>query len=351
MKQREHNAGSEALEGSVLLISDKSGNQLTALLQRAGLTAAEAPNGIDALVNAIQGIRRGFTYDLVLVNLKEPFSEWQRTVMSIRNLSEYRSVPILICAERASAEAHEVFLPTGANEAITLPVDTVAKVNRLRYWLGPGKSLAAKAIEGLQLDEVQMLEGIELQTGLSHLAGNWKLYRDLLLKFSGGYSGFADQLEQKLEARELSDAGRMIHTLKGLSGSLGMMRLRLFSQQLEEIIRHGVMGEPRALVQPLSNELQKVLASIHENLSGSNPERTPQTEGMSITKLLELERTLNEHNPEATQRVKEIGSIKGCEPELARLKRAVAAYEFDTALAVLREIKASPLGSSAHRDD
>lgn len=184
-----------------------------------------------------------------------------------------------------------------------------------------------------------MLEGIDLQTGLSHLAGNWKLYRDLLLKFSTSNATFAQRLVELLNNGKLSDVGRMIHTLKGLAGSLGMNRLCLLSHQLEEIIRHGVTSDPRYLVQPLADELAKVIGSIQKSISSSEETHASQSPGMTIARLQELESALNDHNPDATKQVMELGSITGYESEMVRLKKAVAEYEFDTALAVLKEIK------------
>jgi HPt (histidine-containing phosphotransfer) domain-containing protein len=184
-----------------------------------------------------------------------------------------------------------------------------------------------------------MLEGIDLQTGLAHLAGNWKLYSDLLLKFSSSNATFAQRLAELLNNGKLSDVGRMIHTLKGLAGSLGMTRLCLLSHQLEEIIRHGVTGDPRYLVQPLSDELAKVIGSIQRSIPQSEVTHASEPLGMTIARLQELESALNDHNPDATKQVRELGSITGYESEMIRLKKAVAEYEFDTALAVLREIK------------
>jgi len=245
--------------GSILLVEDNEINQLVAieLLKGFGFTVDVAGNGFEAIEKLKGRIKDGVLYDVVLMDLQMPVMGGRLATMEIRKLEECKTLPIIAMTADAMTSVREECLEIGMNDFITKPINPNAMLETIEKWLpiaqikGPshnGHSLATKSFEGINLEE-----------GISRVGGNRELYHKLLLKFSAEHALFIDSLTAKLEAGKADEAGRMIHTLKGLSASLGMGELHRRSRVLEEnLLRRG----SNSGVQPLSEALSTVLDSI-----------------------------------------------------------------------------------------
>lgn len=78
---------------------------------------------------------------------------------------------------------------------------------------------------------------LNLKDALVHLGGSVSLYRTLLQGFKDKYSSIDTDIKNQLVNREVEDARRLAHSMKGLSGNLGASDLQRYSRKLEEVIK------------------------------------------------------------------------------------------------------------------
>jgi HPt (histidine-containing phosphotransfer) domain-containing protein len=78
----------------------------------------------------------------------------------------------------------------------------------------------------------------DLKTALSNLGGSVKLYRTLIAGFVDKYSHIDNQIYELLLQRKTEEARRMAHSIKGLSGNLGVEDLRNVALNLELDIKN-----------------------------------------------------------------------------------------------------------------
>ena len=63
------------------------------------------------------------------------------------------------------------------------------------------------------------IAGVDLADGLNRVAGNRRLYRDLLGQFAKKQGDAAAQISAALENRDAKLAERIAHTVKGVAGN------------------------------------------------------------------------------------------------------------------------------------
>lgn len=76
---------------------------------------------------------------------------------------------------------------------------------------------------------------INLEDALRRIGGNINLYKRLLGRFVEGNS--LEPLEDALLSGDMEESARLIHTLKGVSANLSLIRIRDISIDLEKAIK------------------------------------------------------------------------------------------------------------------
>ncbi len=96
-------------------------------------------------------------------------------------------------------------------------------------------------MEQMQIKATLGQAGVDYDKGLERFMGNVALYHKFLLKFlvDGSYADFV----QELAAGDLALAERSVHTLKGTSGNLSLMRLFEAADAAVQAIRTGQSSE------------------------------------------------------------------------------------------------------------
>ena len=79
---------------------------------------------------------------------------------------------------------------------------------------------------------------VDIEFGLSQLSGNKKLLFTLLGKFTDEYRTLDTDLQGLVESQQYDDAYSLIHTLKGVTGNLGLFALHNASKPVESAIRN-----------------------------------------------------------------------------------------------------------------
>ena len=81
-------------------------------------------------------------------------------------------------------------------------------------------------------------EYINVNDALKRIGGSMDLYKRLLAQFSGG--DHIDPLEEALSTGAMEEASRLIHSLKGVSANLSLIKLSTVATELEHKIKEGI---------------------------------------------------------------------------------------------------------------
>ena len=113
---------------------------------------------------------------------------------------------------------------------------------------------------------------LDLEFGLTQLSGNRELLVKLLGKFQAEYTDADNKFSTLINSGDHTEAKNMIHTIKGVSGNLGMNALHLLCKQLEQSILADSVGQ--TLQDDFTAILERTFLTI-EALSSDNGNEEP----------------------------------------------------------------------------
>lgn len=99
------------------------------------------------------------------------------------------------------------------------------------------------------------------EEAIKNLGGHESIYNKHIKKFKANYSNSAAQISHLLEEKNFDEARRLAHSIKGLSGTLGMLNVMESSAELERAI---LKGEGYDLSKELENFDKDLKAVIEE---------------------------------------------------------------------------------------
>ena len=105
---------------NVLLVEDTEDNRfmMRRLLEMSGYRVSEATNGAEAVRTA-----QAEKPEIILMDLSLPMVDGLAATRIIRQLREFRNVPIIAVSAHDSADFHTEALAAGCNAYITKPID------------------------------------------------------------------------------------------------------------------------------------------------------------------------------------------------------------------------------------
>jgi CheY-like chemotaxis protein len=101
------------------------------VLERHGMNVIYAENGRDGL----EMLRQHPEVDLVLMDIMMPEMDGYETMQAVRQMPEYRDLPIISLTAKAMKGDREKSIASGASDYITKPVDTDQLLSLMRVWL------------------------------------------------------------------------------------------------------------------------------------------------------------------------------------------------------------------------
>ncbi|MBN2810223.1 MAG: cache domain-containing protein [Deltaproteobacteria bacterium] len=318
---------------TILLAEDNSTNQeiVLGLLEASGIKIDVAEDGRQAVA-----LSREKHYDLILMDLQMPHLDGYEATGFIRESD--RDIPIIALTANAMAEDVENTRRAGMNEHLNKPIEVEKLYEVLLRYLGgttaPAGSdveveakLAAPARRRFSAERCQV---IDVQKGLSHLAGDEGLYVRILRSFVEEFKGV------KIDFADYDLAARTIHTLKGLSANIGALALHRVCLELEE--------HPEASRLPyLYAQLELVFSDIERSLMAADEGVKPSAEVISAAlfaeKIAALKPALaRRRSRECSPIIEELRKYR-LDPEqdklLTALEKMVMARDFKAAAGLL----------------
>jgi len=349
-------AGPEDLEGiRLLLVEDNEINQEVAceLLRDVGVEIEVAGNGRDA----VQMVAAD-DFDGVLMDIQMPVMDGYDATREIRKTFSAEALPIIAMTANAMAGDREKALDCGMNDHVPKPIDPDQLYTAIRRWFHPPKSArATAAAESADVagssrpapDLPDVLDGIDIDSGLARVAGNANLYRKILQKFRNGHMNDAGEISRALGAGDLDTAQRIAHTVKGVAGNLGANDLHVAAKQVDAALKAKDFDAALKALPAMTAELTRIKQSVDAVWPAPGPAgsevKEPAVEvNLSLVseQLTQLEKLVRGYDSEAQKVLDELAPLleksqfRGAVDKIAE---QLSDYDFDQALEELLELR------------
>ncbi|MBN4078281.1 response regulator [Nitrospina gracilis] len=228
---------------NVLLVDDNEINQevATELLEQAGMCVTIAGDGKEAVEKVTQS-----AFDCVFMDIQMPIMDGYEATRVIRKNEYLASLPILAMTANAMQGDREKCIDAGMNDHVAKPIDPKELYSALIKWIparegiGQETTSSPERIQTTQTKEIlPELPGIDVDGGLERVNGNEKLYRKLLGNFYQTNKNTKLEIEKALKNGDIKLAERLVHTVKGVSSTIGADGLAEVSQPLETGLHNG----------------------------------------------------------------------------------------------------------------
>lgn len=242
----------KTLTGSnILLVEDNLINQeiIIGLLEGSGINIDIASNGQEAVDMYLENQDK---YELIFMDIQMPIMDGFKATKIIRMKDII--IPIIALTANAMVEDRKKSRKFKINRHLNKPLDVeelyetlltyVSK--KVDYDFHDNSEKKEKSSE-----DVPKLSSIDMKKGMSFLGNNIKLYKKILNNF---YNDYIDIVFEDFADKEFY---MMVHTIKGLSASIGANELFFIAKRIED-------NKDRMLVPLLNEELNKVLMDIQE---------------------------------------------------------------------------------------
>ncbi|MEO5342260.1 MAG: ATP-binding protein [Gammaproteobacteria bacterium SHHR-1] len=245
----------------LLLVEDNAINRkvIQGMLRHSGIVIEEAFDGAQAVARYAQGQA---DFDLILMDVQMPVMGGYEATRQIRRLAP--DTPIFALTADAQISDVEQARACGMNEHLHKPIDVAQLFSLLLDYLGEGPTSApvppeqpgrpSAASPSLPAAATPLLDR---QAGLERMGGDAELYAELLEEFHHRYAPLADGLRTAM-AEDPQATRRLIHSIKGISSTLGADRLAQIAAQIQA---SGDDFDP-ALLEQFQAELKRLCREI-----------------------------------------------------------------------------------------
>ena len=261
----------------ILLVEDNEVNQQVAaeLLESVGASVQIANHGGEALRILTKG-EQPPPFDIVFMDLQMPEMDGFTATRLLRAEPQLQDLPIIAMTAHALVEERQRCLEAGMNDHVSKPIDPDALFTTLMRWVKPRQAPTAevaarpaKPADDMILPEIT---GVDVESGLRRVAGNKRLYRDLLLQFAAKQSDVDSQISTAIENGDRKLAERAVHTVKGVAGNIGLSLVFTAAEKLERAIREEDASVP-ALVEEFAQVLRRQVQTIQQAIRDVMPNR------------------------------------------------------------------------------
>ena len=356
----------------LLLVEDNPTNQEIALslLGRMGLQVTVANHGREALEQLA-----GQRFDLVLMDLQMPVMDGFEATAAIRATDWGRQLPIVAMTAAAFDDDRRRVLDAGMNDFVSKPVDSRRLLDVLLRWLPhrPLQDLSAAAGVSALPDAADAtpaaapalpaatqallpteLEGFELDRTLERLDHDQTLLLRALRQFLRDFPAddWVAQFDAACRQADWVSAQRQAHTLKGVAGSLGAVRVQQAATALDALLKTAASQsgcDPDQLAQRRDDCLQALRAAIAELQDKLPPEAAtaqsatgPAQPEAALQDLAEAEQLLGRNRGLPAALLPRLRAHLGqhaARAQFDRLTDQVSAFDFDGALETIRAMR------------
>ena len=348
-------------EAKILLVEDNDMNQELAvsLLNSVGLATMVAANGKIALELLKQN-----AFDLVLMDIQMPVMNGLDATRAIRNRSDeyFKNVPIIAMSARAFQKDRDDCIKAGMNSYIAKPIDPMLLYAELAKYLPVADKMPVVAsvsepeLKPVSTDDsvvtqFQKVRNFDAAAGLYHANDNKNLYFKIIQGFVRDYSSETIKLKKAFEGGDYEESTRIVHTIKGLCGTIGSYHVQTLGVMLENSLlkKEQNYSEYNAFVDALEDlidDLKIVLQNIASEQSNAAviiKHVDPEAISKLTQALEELKPAVESCSLTASKRIldslDEIMFSQEQESLLQKLRNQIDDYDFSAAEETLKSLE------------
>jgi len=304
-------------DGLILVCEDNPMNQrvICEHLERVGLVSVIAENGKTGVEMVAERIRKGQPpFDMIFMDIFMPVMDG---VEATEKIAAFRTnTPIVAMTANVMTGELDNYRKSGMIDCVGKPFTTQELWRCLLKHLTPVSfSIVEEADQARDNEELQKKLRV-------------KFVRDNQTKYK--------EVSEAIDAKDITLAHRLAHTLKGTAGMIGMVALQNAAAEVEALLKDGAIPSAE-LMCSLEVELKTVLEKLRPLFFESTKCIDPADANSEQIRVLfsKLELMLENINPECVSLLDEIRAIAGAE----ELARQIEDYDFDSAARTLSEIK------------
>ena len=284
----------------LLVVEDNLINQQVAreLLRGEGATVVIAANGqlgVDAVASADP------PFHAVLMDLQMPVMDGYAATQAIRQELGLTRLPIIAMTANAMASDREACLRCGMDDHLGKPFELNHLVEvlqnhtrRAKPPAGLAQAAASLSVPAPDADATAPTSTnpapdvyrVDTQGALARLDGNTGLYGQILQTYLGDLAQQPAQFAELLRTGEAAQAIRLMHTLKGVSGTVGALHLSTVAAAAEADLKRGVAeSEHSELCARLSDAVNGTIGTmtpLAEHYAAPTPSHTNAAQASDI---------------------------------------------------------------------
>ena len=360
-KVKSHSKTTEQLNSirgaKILIVEDNDNNQQVAkeILEQENFWITIANHGAEA-IELIPDHNGKSKFDLILMDLQMPVMDGYYATKHIREQLKLTNLPIIAMTAEAIKGIQDKILKAGMNDYISKPFDPQELLNCLINWIPKGNREYFMPQEDDQdnvivEENIPDLDGININIGLLRTNNNKKLFQHLIFQFNLKNYNFVKNIRQNVLNNHRELVQRMVHTLKGVSGSIGAVNLQKQLIEFEKVILKNDlnMDALNPYLQDIDNEMNRIFYSItqYENnmqKSKSHVSRNQyQFDPQQIKQLLiKLEENLKNYSTQANDILTQVKNILiqlNLWEQFKHIETFINNYLFEKAIIVLHDIQ------------
>jgi len=342
---RNYESATAQLRGrKVLLVEDNPFNQELEmeLLLSHGLQAKLAKNGKQAL-QLLQQER----FDGVLMDCQMPVMDGYEATRKIRANPQWAALPVLAMTANILPEDLQKAQLAGMNDHIGKPIDLREMFIKMAIWFQPSaaQSSASEAppstlsADTRSLRYFEQMQYLDANAGLQRLQGDSDLYLRLLKKFELHKKEAGEILQQAWKDQDTPQINALLHSMKGVAGSIGALQLQQQSEALEAHLQ-----VQSALTAEQLADWQQALQNTLNDIARLPEEETRELDIFSDEELAknlsaQLKTQLSSFDVGATDTLQnwlKICVLPEQRQQLQQMHQALEDYDFETALNILQ---------------
>lgn len=316
-----------SLEGStILLVEDNILNQkiITGILKSSGIN-------IDIASNGIEGVEKfklkGSIYELILMDIQMPLMNGYEATKLIRDID--KNVPIISFSADTSEEDELYSKILGMNDSLTKPIDTEKLFEILLKYI-PKKTEIKNNSESSNEEVIPHLKYLNIEKVVPSTLSSFSFYKCIALRFLEQYKNL--ELDPKTD-----NFAEIIHTLKGLAGTLGAEQLYEIAIKVEKNQNDELLNIFHKILHLVCDEI-KINFYNDANLVLCELKREISQE--EVKKLFEeLKEVLKTKRPKTIHLVlvkfKELLLTEDIDKLFSQVVKCLQEYEFDLAIKLI----------------
>ena len=208
--------------------------------------AANGREAVDCLLREPAG------RDLVLMDLQMPVMDGFAATHAIRNELGLATLPIIAMTANAMASDREACLRAGMNDHVGKPFDLPHLVDVLLLHTRRAKPQAPRQHPGAPAAPVEDTpagaatpseHAVNPEAAIARLAGNTVLYATIVRAYLAELNSQADHLDRLVQNDDLAGAARLLHTLKGVSATVGADYMAAIARAAEAAVKRASPGQ------------------------------------------------------------------------------------------------------------